>query len=393
MYIKKLFFPGEFDEAYIYMQKLVLFDAEGNLFMANLDQVARYLEERYDASVKSMPTHLFARNDWLTNEHSTSIFSNTFIRNAFLDALARFPDEINMDSSRFIRKVGNSGIIDLLDVTIYSERVYMGSDNGTFHLNVHWKKDEIELIEEPKKRHDAMCTQVNAKYGSINISCGDDGLFTRFDDFGWLGSLDSDTSEWQEVSDKSLRTSWLYENLLNYTTPTQPVLLKVQRSDQAMRVSERETREKVAIGFEGAPTGLSYLLGGQTEGQAFSPDSLIFLHNTSTAFLAQTHDRILFEIPIKHTRDEVNLVASKPRHLSSDLSTRVLDVMMVRRNLVLELYDSVWLLANNKLYKVVDGEALSIKAFPFSRYFKFLITIVVEEGVYIVFLFNENEIT
>src|SRR5690606_16106270 len=184
MYIKKLFFPGEFDEAYIYMQKLVLFDAEGSVFIANLDQVAQYLEDRYDAKVKSIPTHLFARNDWLTNEHFNSMFTNVFIRNAFLDAFARFHDEIELES-RFIRRVGNSGITDLLDVTIYSRRVYLGTDNGTFHLDVYWKQNEIELIEKPKKRHDAMCTQVNARYGAISISCGDDGLFTRFDDFGW----------------------------------------------------------------------------------------------------------------------------------------------------------------------------------------------------------------
>jgi len=394
MYIKRMFFPGEFDEAYIYMQKLLLFNADGSLFYVDLDHVSRYLEERYDTNVKSIPTHLFARNDWLTGERFESMFTNVFLRNTFLDALGRFPDDIEMDTDKFVHSIGDTNIKDLLDVTIYNRRVYMGTDNGTFHLDLEWKKNEVEIDAEPEKRHDAMCTQVNAKYGSVSISCGDDGLFTRFDDFGRLGDSYRSLIDWREVTDKSLRTSWLFEDLLNYTSATEPVLFRVRRSDKELTDTAARTREKVAVGFEGNPTELDYLLGGVTNNQALfqQQQSLLFLHNTSKTFLAQTQERTLFEIPVKHEKDQVSLVASQPKYLSGNLSSRILDVTSVRHNLILELYDSVQLLTGGQIYRLVEGEALSIKSYPYSKRFQNLMTVVVETGVYVVSLFDEREL-
>src|SRR5687768_12730271 len=116
MNIKKLFFPGEFDNAYIYMQKLLLFDADGGLFFVDLDSVVHQLEERYDEQMKSIATHLFARNDWLAGAQFTSMFANLFVRNAFLDAIRRFPDQVEMDT-KHIHSAGDIGVTNLLDVT------------------------------------------------------------------------------------------------------------------------------------------------------------------------------------------------------------------------------------------------------------------------------------
>lgn len=212
MYIKRLFFPGEFDDAYIYMQKLLLFDADGGLFFVDLDRVIHQLEEQHNDNVKSIPTHLFARNDWLTGERFKSMFANVFIRNTFLDAIGRFPDQIEMDK-KFIRSIGEISVTNLLDVTIYNRRVYMGTDSGTYHIDLTWNDHDIEIDKAPEKQHDALCTQVNARHGSVSISCGDDGLFTRFDEFGFLDDQTRISHEWQESSDKSLKTSWLFYSL------------------------------------------------------------------------------------------------------------------------------------------------------------------------------------
>jgi hypothetical protein len=393
MYIKKLFIPGEFDDAYVYMQKLLLFDADGGLFSVDLDRVVHQIEEQYDNNVKSIPTHLFSRNDWLAGERFQSLCSNVFIRKAFLDAIGRFPDQIEIEK-KWIKHVGDIGVTDVLDVTIYNKRVYMGTDRGTYHIDLGWEKNEIEIDKQPEKRHDALCTQVNAKHGSISISCGDDGLFTRFDEFGFLGDQSGVFQDWRESSDKSYRTSWLFDNLVNYTSPTEPVLLHVIRSNKTIyQDREARTYDKVAIGFEGEPENVRYLLGGITEKQTPDTNSLLFLFNSYSRFYAQTRERTLFEIPAKNDRKSSHLVASRPKLISSNLSGRILDVAFFKqKNInIIELYDSIKLLFDNRLYELAEGEALSIKSYPHSKRFQNLVTVVIEDGVYVICIFDETE--
>lgn len=390
MYIKKLFFPGKFDEAFIYMQKLLLFDGEGSLFFVHLGHVARYLEQQNDSVLKTIPTHLFARNDWFSGERFTSLFSNKLIRNAFLNALKRFPDEIEMDSTRFVHSIARSKVTDILDVNVYNRRLYMATDNGMYHLDLDWGENAIELIKKPEKRHDALCTQVNAKYGSISISCGDDGLFTQFDEFGQLGDSYNINMRWQEAAPKSFRTNWLFEDLVNYTSPTEPVLLKIRRSDTPSHEAEMRTREKVAVGFQGNPVELDYLWSNTVTNEV-QESHFLFLYNISNGFLAQTQERALLNIPVKHAIDSPDLVASTVKPLLNSLPTRILDAIPVRRNFVLELYDSVQLLADNQLHKLVDGEVLSLKSYPYSKRFQNLLTVVGENGVYVISVFNEQD--
>jgi len=396
MHIKKLFFPGEFDDAYIYMQKLLLFDADGRLFFVDLDRLVYQLEGQRKSDVKSIATHLFSRNEWLSGERFTSIFANKLIHAAYINAIKHFPNQIEIDK-KLIQSIGETKVTDLLDVTIYNKRVYMGTDSGTFHIDLTWNDRNIEIDQAPQKRHDAMCTQINAKYGSVSISCGDDGLFTKFDEFGFLEDENKTSHQWNEFNQgKSFKTTWLFDDLLNYTSPTEPMLLRVIRSNKTIyQDKDARTYDKVATGFDGEPENIGYLLDNIPENRFNINSPLLSLFNTFNSFYAQNQERMLFEVPIKRKSDSEELIASKSKLIFGDLSGKILDITTFKRKNIniLEFYNSVKMLVDNKLYTLAEGEALSIKSYPYSKRFQNIVTIVVQEGVYVISIFDDEKIS
>lgn len=392
MIIKKLFFPGKFDEAYIYMQKLLLLDEEGSVFFIDLDRVARHLEDRYSWNLSSAPTHLFSRNDWLNDTRIKLMMGVSPIQSKFVELLRAFPDEIELGGSH-IEHAFDGRIGSPLDVAVYYRRLYIGTDEGFFHADLQFGRNEVEAYEGVEQRHDALCAKVNAKFGSVTISCGDDGMFTWFDEFDRLGERDRWLRQGIRVQEQSLRTAWLFGNLINYVSFEEPVLLGVERSKKQMKDKTQGSQEQLAVRFKGEPKSLSSLLFQQDPNQQASGEQLLFLYNIADKFYAQTRNRQLISIKVKKSSEnDDELESSEPALVSQRVLTRVLDVVPVRQHLVFELYDKIQLLENSQLITLVEGEALSVKSFPGSRRFQNLLTVVTEDGVHLVSLFDEQRL-
>gem|GEM_PF-6804503 len=370
MYIKKLFVRGNFDEAYIYMQKLVLINEDGDLFFVNLDRATQHLEQEYrnKGYSSSIPTHLFSRNDWLRGEQFKSLLSNVSISKAFLSALKDFPENIELPSNNFIEHVGKTGVSKLLDTTIYNRRIYLGNEQGSYYLDLEWSDRFIKQNKAAEKQHDATCVQINVSHGAVNLSCREDGLFTRFDDFNKLESNQySNEFRPAPMSNTSFRTGWLNSQLVNYSSQTESMALKVRYSDE--KVADADTQEKIAIGFEDNPILLKR-----------DSSNALFTSNTENSLLIQTVNQELLQINVK--REDLN--PNQKEKILYQFLERIFDIKKLNQSFVIELYDSVQLLNKNKLFSLVDEEILSMKTYPNSRRYKNLTTIVTEEGVYII---------
>lgn len=389
MFVKKLFLPGEFDAAYIYMQKLLLFNADGGFFFVDLEQVVRELEKNLSPELMSIPTYLFAQNDWLASESFKTLLNNQSVRSEFERLLGLMPDEIFLDPE-LIKHVRDFSIGDLLDVTVYNRRLYLGTDNGLYHVDLNWERHEIVAEAGAEKRHDALCTQVNARYSSVTISCGDDGLFTTFNEFGRLGQqYRYSQRDWYQSQEKSLRTSWLFDNLVNYASPAEPILLQIIRSDRQVQGNYDESREQIAVGFSGEPQPLSYLIEGLSSADGSYRKEFIFLYNIFATFYAQTRERSLLTFKVRKTKGLGNHLelAGSQKQIRESID-QVLEVRRAQRHVIFELYDSVQSLIGNELIELVAGEAISIKSFPNSRRFQNLITVVTEDGVHLISLLD-----
>ena len=128
----------------------------------------------------------------------------------------------------------------LLDTTVYNGRVYMAADSGLFHVDAGWDVGAFEW-GTVRKRHDARCIATSAKYGSISVSCEEEGLFASFDDFGVVRPALRHSMK--KVAGKSIRAGWWQTNVLNYVTPTLANVFDTHRERSRRELSSTNVNE------------------------------------------------------------------------------------------------------------------------------------------------------
>ena len=217
MYIKKLFFPGEFDVAYVYMQKLILINPEGALFFVDLTEVAANLNDQLESIHRFVPTLLFENNRPFDTKRLKWLVSNQYVKDGLVAAVETFPDEQRLGPALVHPIATIEDVEEPLDVTVYYERAYIGTDEGAFHVDLDINTNTHDVgVGDSRKRLDALTAEITTNYGAINMSCGNDGLFTVFGEFGRSENAYFHNAEPRLTAERSLRTSWVKRNLLNY---------------------------------------------------------------------------------------------------------------------------------------------------------------------------------
>ena len=190
MKLLRLFIPGSYEDAQLYMGHLVAFDTERDVQLIELEHLTAELETRYPAW-QGVLTLAFARNDWLTGSVIAALARNPILAealNAGVDQVAGTTlalDEEDVSPSSLYGFKQDADLI--LDTVFYGSRLYLGTTSGVFHYDIDWQRG---VAGASRKRHDARCVGVTAEYGAVNASCEGDGLFTGYDEFGWRGNGD-----------------------------------------------------------------------------------------------------------------------------------------------------------------------------------------------------------
>src|SRR5262245_45536398 len=104
MKFAKLFFPGNFEDAYVYMGWLNCFTTERDLRMFNLERVSQQVAQRVPEAA-GVVQHCFARNDWVSSEQFRTLMKDQSFRADFLSAVDRLPEpfEVNAEEGPMIR--------------------------------------------------------------------------------------------------------------------------------------------------------------------------------------------------------------------------------------------------------------------------------------------------
>jgi len=77
MKIAKLFFPGIYEDAYVYMGRLFILTEQRTILVYDLDKLVNSLEQDSEKRVSGslpIPTYMFSRNDWLSSSQFKSLF-------------------------------------------------------------------------------------------------------------------------------------------------------------------------------------------------------------------------------------------------------------------------------------------------------------------------------
>lgn len=303
MIIPKLFLPGDFEDAFLYMGRLIVLTEEHTIRSYNLQMIVDSIEEKMRGQVP-VPSYMFAHNEWIYESPFQSIMRNDGVSNAFLRALAQFPEPYLELDERLLRLSEHELGIEartLLDMNIYNRRLYIAADTGLYHIDLDWEDEQIHAADNAVKKLDVRCIGTSAKYGAVSASCMDQGLFVSIDDFGWnknwfpVGNFSS--GEMIQLAEKSIRTSWSGFHLINYSTATTPVLMRSSRHRSDRQISfERERNIITEIGSE--TIDLDYILEHVEEIYGFDSTAIQYTFNSNGTFIIYTDDGQFYSLEI-----------------------------------------------------------------------------------------------
>lgn len=376
----RLFIPGSFEDAQVYMGHLIAFTTERDTRLIELEPLTARLETAYPAW-QGILKLAFARNDWLTGSVVTSLARNRRVA----DALNKSVDELSTeelvvtgDDVDFHRLEGFTQKADVvLDTVLYGSRLYLGTTSGLFDYDIDWQRRKVHRM---RQRIDARCVAASAEYGAVNASCEADGLFTGYDEFGWTASYGDGSIELTQTAPRSVRSAWYSTDLVNYEGAVEPELLRASIEEVKVSSAFAERERKVVTRFSD-PSGdeLKDLVGTLHYERRVPQDDLQFIWNSSRAFFINTHSHGFFTAVRNPPKQGGTRIA---RHGSA--TGRVVAVHPFARGWVIETDFRPYVLSGGRLSQLIDEEPLSVRTFPGSKRYRRLITVTVEDGVHLI---------
>ena len=298
MRLARLFIPGNFEDAQLYMGHLVAFTAEREVRVLALDNLAARLEVSHP-DWKGLLQLCFARNDWMNSGQFEILRKNERLAAAMDAAL----DEIDggelalEDGEFYLTPLGGfEQEADLvLDTALYGRRIYLGTTQGLFDYEIDWQQLQVE---RRRQRHEARCVATNPKYGSINASCEEDGLFTGFDEFGWRGAAEEAGAELEQTAPRSLRTSWYGEDLVNYESSVELGLMHatIERVEVVEDDRYGESSKKLVEGFAEPSDELKDVVDALRVEYDVPEDAIQFVWNSTRAFFVNSDEHGFFTV-------------------------------------------------------------------------------------------------
>jgi hypothetical protein len=369
------------------MGRLLVLTPEHTILTYNLEKIVQGIETRYFGSAP-IPTFMFLRNDWLAGPVFQSLLKHPDVRTSINRAFQAFPETIELDDRILQATQQDLGVNAnvVLDWLVYNGRLYLSTDTGLYHLDMDWNSEEVQIEGRPEKRLDVRCLSTSAKYGAINASCGDEGLFTAVDEFGWINGKKDDSMD--KSSDKSIKTGWLGFNVVNYRTQTIPLLLKSSRKQTEGRGIDQERTVLTAIGTE--KIDLTYLYDSITQQYGVRRESIQYAFNSRNTVFIHTYDGTFYSIGVTQSSTGG---APKVRFTKTykGENTHILSATATRVGILIETPDRVLVFKDGRWTTLATAEALSVRSFTTSRRFQHLIAITTEDGLLLTGLFSEPE--
>jgi hypothetical protein len=396
MKFTRLFLPGNFEDAYVYMGQLVALTVERDLEIYNLERILSSLEARYE-DISPVLRLMFLRNDWLAGALFQLLMQSKDISRDIISMLERFPQPFILLDTRFAEPQKRELKVPahvILDMTIYNSRLYMGADNGFYHTDIRWEQESTAILEGIKKRLDARCLSTSARFGAVTASCGDNGLFAAYDDFGWVNKVG--TSKVVQVADRSLRTAWVDHSLMNYPTYTEPFLHptsyeRVQTKNTA-DLAKYENEATVLTQVNEKQISLSNLFQviQEREKRSIPPDSIQYVYNSNKDFFVHTRDGSFFSVRMQYSPKDSEPKFRYSRTDKGD-NVRILSVNTTKVGLVIETDYTIFLFSNGEWFHILDAEVLTVRTFPRSKRFQNMVAITTEEGIWLIGLFDDSK--
>lgn len=395
MRIVQLSFPGRFEDAFLYMGRLIVITEKHSVRIYDMESVVNKLEE--NKVLLDAPTLLFFRNDLIKSPGFRDRLDNETGKESFLKAVNRLASEPIKITTDFVKPVEWDLKIAadiMLDLNIYNGRLYIGTDTGLYHLDLDWEAKTTKPINTAQKRLDAKCIHTTAKYGTVNASCGSDGWFSFLDDFD-LGM--SNSRKEKHNLEYSLRTAWLDFDLVNYPTTVTATLFNSVKTifppKQLIKSKKNVEPEKWLITdfLEDNKFELNRLFVNLNSPYEIDIEDLQFVHNTAQTLFLSTYNNQLFALGLETSSLNNPTVSYVNKHEGLNSLVSSLHTLSGGNSaaLVLETDEQVILFAHKTFTPVFDGEVISIRTFSGSKHYRNIISLTTSNEVLLIAIFDE----
>jgi len=270
----------------------------------------------------------------------------------------------------------------LLDMLIYSDRIYCGTDEGLFELDEisptrspgvlpTWRQRRGMATFRSRIRHS--CYSAAASLGSIAASCGEAGLRMLFDDFGYRSGQRA-TEEL--VAPVSERVTFGSGGLFNFPSRSSFSYLEGHREDTDSSI--RGTPDKVLVDVE--PAEVSASTGGLSS--LFLDADLEYVLFSRQRLIALLDGQI---IAARLYRDVSGRRIAKKVHKLGHYEGKPLTACETASSLIVETSDGLISVAHADASSRFRqcGPTVSMRTFPNSKRYLELVTRTSESGAYL----------
>lgn len=382
-------------ESYIYSGHLFLILLNGQIAYSPLSRIIYKLVSEYP-DFENLIKVSFQRNDYLSNRQSEVFFGIGEMKKSFIQLWKKASEEIEF---KIILDENDYEIIDevttmpVLDLKMYAMRLYIGSKEGLYEINLN--SDDRYNLEptKPQKCFDGKVTCLNAKSGEIIISSNSNGLFHGT----FLNSSNKLKVIEKPVSKKSIRTGWLGYDVINYDKQNDFDYFvneteKIENKLTYSKFDENSERRRIT-NFGSSKYDLSSLLTSSR----IKKEEINYCFNSSTSGFFFMKDGSFININLKKGEDKQLYFVSNNKDLptlkngSANLLTP-LSTSIVPEGCVVEYFDKVVLYQNSKAKIIETSPSINVRTYPSSKRYRNLISITKEKEITIhsIFPFKED---
>ena len=281
----------------------------------------------------------------------------------------------------------------VLDLKMYAMRLYIGSKEGLYEIQLN--SDDRYNLEptKPQKRFDGKVTCLNAKSGEIIISSNSNGLFHGT----FLNSSNNLKVNEKSVSKKSIRTGWSGYDVINYDKQNDFEYYineteKIENKLNYSKFDENSERRRITD-FGSSKFDLSTLLAYSR----IEKEQINYCFNSSTSGFFFMKDGSFVNINLKKPKDKQLYFVARNNALptlknGSANFLKPLSTSIVPEGCVVEYFDKVVLYQNSKAKIIEESPSINVRTYPSSKRYRNLISVTKEREITIhsIFPFKED---
>lgn len=382
-------------ESYIYSGHLFLILQNGSIAYAPLAKIMWRLSLNYP-EFSSLIRVSFQRNDYLTNRQGGIFFGIGEMRKSFIELWKKASDEMEFNiefEEEDYTVIADIPTMPVLDLKLYAMRLYIGSKQGLYEINLN-SDDRYNLKPtKPQRRFDGKVTCLNAKSGEIIISSNSNGLFHG----SFLNSKNTLNVVEKAVAEKSLRTGWSGYDVINYeeqndfeyfANETESIVKKPEYS----KFDEYTERKRITE-FGASKFDLSFLL----KKSQIQKDNIKYCFNSSTSGFFFMNDGSFVNVNLNKPKDEEFYFTSR-NHILPNLSNKKrqylkpISTSIVPKGCVVEYFDKVVLYQNSKAKIIETSPSINVRTYPTSIRYRNLISVTKDKEISIHSIFPFEEL-